>query len=685
MDMERPIQMLPGIGPARAARLQKLGLETADDLLRWFPRQYEDRRTVYPVEGAPVGEKCCVAAVVVEAPRTTRITKGREVTRLRAADDSGMLYLTFFGQSYVRTALQVGQSYVFYGTVEGTQRRKGMTNPVFEPEQRRQDTGRIMPIYPLTAGISNHLLASAVAWCLEQPWAEWPEDLPQTIRQRYRLATRTYAVRFAHFPPSGEELAVARRRLVFEELFYFSIGLALLRQRRTAEVGIRCANGDLRGFYALLPFQLTGAQRRAAEDAARDLTRGVPMNRLLQGDVGSGKTVVGAACVWLMAQNGYQSALMAPTEILAQQHAQTLQTLLAPSGIRVGLLTGSLRAAEKRKIYDAMATGAVDLVVGTHALLTDGVTFANLGLVITDEQHRFGVNQRAALAQKGGAVRPHMLVMSATPIPRTLALLLYGDLEVSIIDERPPGRQNVDTFLVGEALRQRMYGFVRKQVQEGHQVYMVCPAVEEGQEGGQDLKAVTTYAQTLQTKIFPDLRVGLLHGKMKGKDKEAVMAAFAAGEIDILCATTVIEVGVDVHRATLMVIENAERFGLSQLHQLRGRVGRGDAKSYCVLVSSHQGKETRQRLKALCATNDGFQIAEEDLKLRGPGDFFGQRQHGLPQLQLADLVEDVQVLQEAKEGAEWLLNDDPGLQKPENRGILDHVRVQFEDNENRLN
>ena len=409
------------------------------------------------------------------------------------------------------------------------------------------------------------------------------------------------------------------------------------------------------------------------------------MNRLLQGDVGSGKTVVGAACVWLMAQNGYQSALMAPTEILAQQHAQTLQTLLAPSGIRVGLLTGSLRAAEKRKIYDAMATGAVDLVVGTHALLTDGVTFANLGLVITDEQHRFGVNQRAALAQKGKGVHPHVLVMSATPIPRTLALLLYGDLEVSIIDERPPGRQNVDTFLVGEALRQRMYGFVRKQVQEGHQVYMVCPAVEEGQEGGQDLKAVTTYAQTLQTQVFPDLRVGLLHGKMKGKDKEAVMAAFAAGDIDILCATTVIEVGVDVPRATLMVIENAERFGLSQLHQLRGRVGRGDAKSYCVLVSSHQGKETRQRLKALCATNDGFQIAEEDLKLRGPGDFFGQRQHGLPQLQLADLVEDVQVLQQAKEGAEWLLNDDPGLQKRENRGILDHVRVQFEDNENRLN
>ena len=663
MDKEHPIQMLPGIGPNRAARLQKLGIETADDLLRWFPRQYEDRRTVYPVEGAPVGEKCCVSAVVVETPRTSRITKGREVTRLRAADDTGVLNITFFGQSYVRTALQAGQSYVFYGTIEGTQRRKGMTNPIFEPEHRRQDTGRIMPIYPLTAGISNHLLASAVAWCLEQPWAEWPEDLPQTIRQRYHLATRTYAVRIAHFPPSWEELAIARRRLVFEELFYFSIGLALLRQRRTEEEGIRCASGDLRGFYALLPFQFTGAQRRAAEDAARDLTRGVPMNRLLQGDVGSGKTVVGAACVWLMAQSGYQSALMAPTEILAQQHAQTLQTLLAPSGIRVGLLTGSLRAAEKRKIYDAMATGAVDLVVGTHALLTDGVTFANLGLVITDEQHRFGVNQRAALAQKGKGIHPHVLVMSATPIPRTLALLLYGDLEVSIIDERPPGRQNVDTFLVGEALRQRMYGFVRKQVQEGHQVYMVCPAVEEGQEGGQDLKAVTTYAQTLQTQVFPDLRVGLLHGKMKGKDKEAVMAAFAAGDIDILCATTVIEVGVDVPRATLMVIENAERFGLSQLHQLRGRVGRGRDKSYCVLFTGQKNPETLERLRQFCRTNDGFRIAEADLALRGPGDFFGARQHGMPLFRVADLAADLSVLTDARAAADRYLTGDPDLRR----------------------
>ena len=685
VTMEQSVQVLPGIGPARAERLNRLGLHTVGELLQWFPRQYEDRRVSHRIQEAPIGEKCCVTAVVLEQPRTTRITKGREVTRFRVADDSGTMWLTFFGQSYVRTTLRMGQAYVFYGTVEGTARRKGMTNPIFESEQRQQDTGRLMPIYPLTAGISNHLIASAVTWCLEQPELEPVEALPQTIRQRYQLASRSYAVRTAHVPPSWEALAIARRRLIFEELFYFSIGLALLRQRRTQEQGVQCASGDLSGFYALLPFQLTGAQRRAAEEAAADLTSGTPMNRLLQGDVGSGKTVVGAACVWLMAQNGYQSALMAPTEILAQQHAQTLQVLLAPSGIRVGLLTGSVRAAEKRQIYEEMALGIVDLVVGTHALLTEGVTFSNLGLVITDEQHRFGVDQRAALAQKGGAIPPHVLVMSATPIPRTLALLLYGDLEVSIIGERPPGRQPVDTFLVGEALRQRLYAFVRKQVQAGHQVYIVCPAVEEGEESDSELKAVTPYARTLQQQVFPDLRVGLLHGKLSSKGKESIMAAFAAGEVDILCATTVIEVGVDVPNATLMIVENAERFGLSQLHQLRGRVGRGDAKSYCVLVSAHQGKETQQRLKALCATNDGFQIAEEDLKLRGPGDFFGQRQHGLPQLRLADLAEDVEVLHQAREGAEWVLSEDPGLQKPENQGILDYVRIQFEDNQDRFN
>lgn len=684
---KQPIQVLPGIGPNRAAKLGKIGLRTTGDLLNWFPRQYEDRRSVVTVRKAQLGEKCCIAAVVVEAPRTSRITGGREVTRLRAADDTGVLNITFFGQSYVRSALALGQRYFFFGAVEGTERRKSMSNPLFEEEEQQQQTGRIMPIYPLTAGISNHLLARAVEWCLNNCGEQILDSLPLAVRQRYQLAGREYAVRAAHFPPSWEELSIARRRLVFEELFYFSMGLAMLRQRRKGETGIVCASGDLSGFYALLPFRLTGAQRRSAEEAAADLTCGIPMNRLLQGDVGSGKTVVGAACVWLMAQNGFQSALMAPTEILAQQHAKTLRELLGSSGIRVGLLTGSLRAAEKRSVVQGIARGEVDLVVGTHALLSEPVEFSKLGLVITDEQHRFGVNQRSALARKSGSIHPHVLVMSATPIPRTLALLLYGDLEVSVIDERPPGRQQVDTFLVGEALRQRLYGFICKQVQEGNQVYIVCPAVEEGgrREDGPTLKAVTTYADTLRKKVFPDLQVGLLHGRMKGKEKEAIMAAFAEGDISVLVATTVIEVGVDVPRATLMVIENAERFGLSQLHQLRGRVGRGTAKSYCVLISSHEGQETRQRLKALCRTNDGFQIAEEDLKLRGPGDFFGQRQHGLPQLRVADLAEDVELLREAREAAEWVLEQDPGLQKTENRSMLEFIKGQFEDNQDIFN
>ena len=683
-DLNTNVRYIKGIGETRAKALEKLGVRTLRDLIGFFPRRYEDRSVIYPIAELPVGETACCRAMIAAVPTSRRIPGGRTVVKVRAVDETGTLDVTFFNQAY-RQSLRPGDSFVFCGKVEGNLLRRQMVNPLMELDGQHQLTGRIMPVYPLTRGVSQLLLQKAVRQGLDACRELLPDVLPDEVRMTHQLCYVNYAYENIHFPASFEALAQAHRRLVFEELFLVTCGLHLLRSRRVDVAGPMCRAADMQPFYDALPFPLTDAQRRAIGDAVGDMTSSRPMNRLCQGDVGSGKTVVGAACVWLMAQSGYQSALMAPTEILAQQHAQTLQTLLAPSGIRVGLLTGSLRAAEKRKIYDAMATGAVDLVVGTHALLTDEVTFANLGLVITDEQHRFGVNQRAALAQKGKGVHPHVLVMSATPIPRTLALLLYGDLEVSIIDERPPGRQNVDTFLVGEALRQRMYGFVRKQVQEGHQVYMVCPAVEEGQEGGQDLKAVTTYAQTLQTQVFPDLRVGLLHGKMKGKDKEAVMAAFAAGDIDILCATTVIEVGVDVPRATLMVIENAERFGLSQLHQLRGRVGRGDAKSYCVLVSSHQGKETRQRLKALCATNDGFQIAEEDLKLRGPGDFFGQRQHGLPQLQLADLVEDVQVLQQAKEGAEWLLNDDPGLQKRENRGILDHVRVQFEDNENRLN
>ena len=438
------------------------------------------------------------------------------------------------------------------------------------------------------------------------------------------------------------------------------------------------AEKSMDGFFGALPFQPTGAQKRAIDDCIRDMQRQYPMNRLLQGDVGSGKTAVAAAAAWIAIQNGLQAALMAPTEILARQHVQSLRRLLEPAGITVGLLVGSMTPAQKKKVCRQLEAGELQLVVGTHALLSGGVCFARLGLVIADEQHRFGVGQRAALTGKGE--RPHVLVMSATPIPRTLALIVYGDLDVSVIDQLPPGRMPVDTFVIGEDKRERMYGFVRKLVNQGRQVYMVCPAVEDDpqrREGLPDLKAVTSYAKQLRETVFPELRVGFAHGKLKAKEKEAVMAAFAAGELDVLVSTTVIEVGVDVPNAALMVVENAERFGLSQLHQLRGRVGRGGHQSYCVLVTASRSEVSRARLKVMTDTTDGFQIAEEDLKLRGPGDFFGNRQHGLPQLRIADLAGDMRLLRQAQDAAQAMLHRDSELKKAEHRAVRQRIHTLF--------
>jgi ATP-dependent DNA helicase RecG len=536
-----------------------------------------------------------------------------------------------------------------------------------------------MPVYPLTHGVSNNFLAGltqgALAGCLEQV----EETLPPALRQAYALAGLSYSYQNIHFPASFEELELARRRLIFEELFDLSCGLALLKGRREEHRGTAFSPRPWEEFAALLPFAPTNAQRRAMEELCADTASGRPMNRLLQGDVGSGKTAVAAYGAWLAFQSGCQCALMAPTEILAQQHFATLSALLTPAGIEVALLTGSMGAAAKRKVYAALKAGEIDLIVGTHALLSQGVEFARLGLVIADEQHRFGVEQRAALAAKA-QLRPHVLVMSATPIPRTLALMIYGDLDLSVLDELPPGRTGVETYLIGEDKRARLYGFVRKLVGEGRQVYIVCPAVEEGEDADGELKAVTAYASQLQTQVFPDLRVALVHGRLKAKEKQTVMAAFADGQVDVLVSTTVIEVGVDVPNAALMVVENADRFGLSQLHQLRGRVGRGKHQSYCILLSSNKNPETRQRLKVLTQTNDGFRISEEDLKARGPGDFFGKRQHGLPQLRLADLAGDMRVLKQAQQAAQELLEDDPALQKPENRRVLAQVQRLFAEN-----
>lgn len=507
--------------------------------------------------------------------------------------------------------------------------------------------------------------------------------LPDEVRQAHKLCYVNYAYENIHFPASPEALEVARRRLVFEELFLLTCGLQLLRQRRRDVAGPACRRMSMEPFYRRLPFALTGAQRRAIADAVEDMVSGKPMNRLCQGDVGSGKTMVAAACIWFAVENEWQTALMAPTEILARQHYQGLAPLLARFSIRCALLTGSTRAKERREILAGLADGTIDLCIGTHALLTEDVQYQKLGLVVTDEQHRFGVNQRAALSQK--AEDPHMLVLSATPIPRTLALVIYGDLDVSVIDELPPGRQKVDTFALGESYRPRVQAFIRKLAAAGQQIFVVCPLVGEADQIPDERKAVTAYARQLQEQVFPDLRVAVLHGKMKPKEKEKVMAAFAAGESDILVSTTVVEVGVDVPNATCMVVENADRFGLSQLHQLRGRVGRGKAKSYCILLSDSQNEETRARLKVMTQTNDGFRISQEDLRLRGPGDFFGQRQHGLPAMKIADLSCDMRLLDEAQTAARQLMERDPELTDPAHRPLRRRIRQLFDTNADMLN
>ena len=682
-ELNTDIRYIKGIGEARAKALHKLGIATLGDLLSYFPRRWEDRTLTRPIRELLVGEYACVRAMLAGDPTASRIAGGRTLVKVRAVDDSGALDVAFFNQEYRRTSLHKGETYIFYGKVEGDLLRRRMTNPLLEPEGRQLLTGRIMPVYPLTAGVTQTMLAKAMRQGLDACEGLLPDVLPDDVRQAHHLCYTGYAYENIHFPSSPEALDIARRRLVFEELFVLSCGLQLLRSRRGTERGPACENVALTPFYDALPFALTGAQRRAIEQAVTDMTSGRSMNRLCQGDVGSGKTMVAAACVWFAAQSGWQSALMAPTEILARQHYENLAPLFARFGLRCALLTGSTRAKERREILAGLSDGSIDLCIGTHALLTEDVQYARLGLVITDEQHRFGVGQRAALSKK--AASPHILVLSATPIPRTLALIIYGDLDVSVIDELPPGRQRVDTFAVNESYRQRLNGFIRRQVAQGHQVFIVCPLIAEDDQLPDERKAVAAYADKLRREVFPDLRIAVLHGRMKAREKEAVMAAFAAGESNILVSTTVVEVGVDVPNASLMVVENAERFGLSQLHQLRGRVGRGSAKSWCILLSDSENEDTRRRLRVLTETNDGFKISEEDLKLRGPGDFFGQRQHGLPTLKAADLSCDMRLLDEAQTAACALLAQDPTLADPAHGALRRRIDRLFAVNEGGLN
>ena len=676
-----PITILKGIGPTKAKQFANLNIFTLEDLICHFPRGYEDRTKLVPIEKLEPDRPACFKAMVMNAPRTAHVRKGLDLTRVQVADHSGRLTLTFFNQKYTAEQLQYGKEYIFYGAVSGDFIGYNMTSPVFESlDSPPVTTRRILPIYPLTAGLSNASVLKAVRQALQL--CDPPKEIiPEAIRKEYGILPADRAYYAIHEPSSMEEAELAKRRLIFEEFFIFSAGLSLMRASRAEKTAPVYAHQDLSDFYGALPFRLTGAQERAIDEVCRDLRKGAPMNRLVQGDVGSGKTMVAAAAAFLAVRNGHQAAMMAPTEILAEQHYGGLRKLLEPLGVRCQLLTGSLTPKQKKERREAIAEGLVDFVIGTHALVTDSTTFHDLGLVITDEQHRFGVSQRSKLGAKGEDT--HMLVMSATPIPRTLALILYGDLDVSILDELPPGREPVDTFLVNESYRARINAFIRKHVAEGHQVYVVCPAVEENE--ALNLKAAETWAETLQQTVFPDLRVALLHGQMKGAQKDAVMSAFAGGEADILVATTVIEVGVDVPNATLMVIEDADRFGLSQLHQLRGRVGRGKAKSFCILTSHAKNPDTLHRVKAFCKTTDGFKIAEEDLALRGPGDFFGSRQSGLPVFRVANLSCDLQTLKQAQQASADWIDREGTAETPEAQALRQRIAGLFQRAEGTMN
>ncbi|MCI8758584.1 MAG: ATP-dependent DNA helicase RecG [Oscillospiraceae bacterium] len=678
-ELSTSVRYIKGIGEQRAKSLEKLRIFTLRDLISYFPRDYEDRRTFRKIRDLELGETACVTAMAAASPTLNRVRKGMELVKVRAVDETGALDVTFFNQTYMRDHIRAGEHYTFFGKAEVQGSRRTMVNPLVERENSRTMTGRIMPVYPLTAGISQLTMTRSVEQGLAACRDLLPDPLPDEVRRDHQLCHTGYAYDQIHFPDDENTLAIARRRLAFEELFLLAIGMQVLSRRREELSCAPLRDLDLTAFYGSLPFSLTGAQQRAVDEILADLASGRPMNRLVQGDVGSGKTMVAAAAMVCAARSGRQTALMAPTEILAEQHYKGLAPLLEGLGIPCALLTGAARAKERRAVLEGLESGRLQAVIGTHALISPDVTYRDLGLVVTDEQHRFGVGQRSALSAKGE--RPHLLVMSATPIPRTLALMIYGDLDVSVIDELPPGRQRIDTFAVTGAYRPRIYKFLAREIAAGRQAYMICSMVEEN--GADDRKAVTEYARVLQEQVFPQLRVACVHGRMKGREKEAVMAAFAGGEADILVSTTVVEVGVDVPNATVMVIEDADRFGLSQLHQLRGRVGRGKHKSYCVLITDNRSEETLARMRVMAQTGDGFRIAEEDLRLRGPGDFFGRRQHGLPALKVADLSWDMALLKEAQQAARTLLDRDPGLE--DHPLIAQRTRELFEASEGTMN
>ena len=669
---DTPVRYLKGVGPKTAERFEKLGILTLSDLLCHYPRRYLDFSKPYSIAEAPSDTECVVKAEVFAKPGGRILPGGRRMERITAGDDVSSLEVTWFNNPYAVQKLELGQEYYFQGTVTGGMLRRQMVNPQVRTDAQVASSP-FEAVYPQTEGLTS----SAIAKCVRQllPHVELlPDPLPPGMLKKYRLLPKADAVRAIHCPASEEEAFAARRRLIYEELLVLQLGIGRMKNHGAASTGAPMQKADVSPFWDALPFSPTGAQRRAVEEILTDMAGETSMNRLLQGDVGSGKTLVAAAAIWTCIRAGYQAALLAPTEILASQHAENLNRLLAPFGMRVALLTGGMKAAPRRTTLAAIRNDEADLIVGTHAILSEGVDFARLGLAVVDEQHRFGVRQRGLLAEK--AANPHLLVMSATPIPRTLGLLMYGDLDISILDELPPGRKPVKTRCITGKKRADLYGFLDREIGAGRQVYIVCPAIEDA--GGSGLNAVKSYYEDIAKALLPDRRVGLMHGRLKPKEKAEVMEDFKAGRLDALVSTTVIEVGVDVPNATVMVIENAERYGLSALHQLRGRVGRGAAESWCFLVSDNASESVQKRLRFLCSTSDGFAVAQYDLETRGPGDFFGSRQHGLPTLQVADLMNDTRTLHAAQSEAAALLAEDPLLERPEHALLAHQVEQMFD-------
>ena len=662
------IRYLKGVGEKRAGLLNKLGIFTIEQLFEYYPRDYRDFSQEMLVSDCESGENACIKATLISNVKEHMVRRGMTLYKCDFTDGKTVIHATLFNQKFLAKSLKIYEDYILFGKIEKRLSFAEMNSPQILPAK---DNAGIHPIYRATEKLSSAAIEKLVRTALEQH-GEFAETLPQEIRQKYDLIDLTAAMRNIHFPNSFELLAAARKRLIFEELLTLQLGLLKLKSKKRRESHIRIINDFTQEFLHLLPFSPTGAQLRAVKDCVADMQGKYPMNRLLQGDVGSGKTAVAAGVIYTAVKNGFQCALMAPTEILANQHYETLSNLLGGAGIKTELLTGSTPAAEKRRIKAALACGEAQLAIGTHALIQKDVDFKNLGLVITDEQHRFGVNQRASLAEKGSEV--HTLVMSATPIPRTLALMIYGDLDISILDELPPGRQKIRTDVVDSRYHKRLYEFVKKQISAGQQAYIVCPLVEAGES---DLLPAEEYAEQLANGAFKGINLGVLHGKMNSKSKERVMAGFVSGHIKILVATTVVEVGVDVPNASVMIIENAERFGLSQLHQLRGRVGRGKVQSYCVLVSDSESETARERLQIMKKYSDGFKIADEDLKQRGPGDFFGNRQHGLPELKIADMLSNTEILAECRRCADDILKEDFRLDLPKYAPLAEKITQMF--------